>query len=228
MNAPSSKSFVFPRWANYLLPAAVVLAGAVLFCMPFLGGLAATSAITAVGYAPEQPIPFSHALHAGKLAIDCRYCHNTVERAAHAALPSTATCMTCHSSIRTDSPAIARLRESYESGMPVEWRRVHDLPDHAYFNHSIHVNKGIGCTTCHGPVHEMDVLRQDRSLSMAWCLDCHREPARYVRPRDAVTRTDWDPVRETGKTQLELGRELVERYQIQPRATMESCSTCHR
>ena len=173
------------------------------------------------GYAPEQPIPFSHALHAGELEMDCRYCHNTVENGAMAAIPPTSTCMNCHKSIRTESLALEPLFKSAESGLPVEWVRVHDLGEFAYFNHSAHVSAGVSCVECHGRVDQMDVVRQQETLSMGWCLDCHRDPAPRLRPREFVTDLSWD----TDENRQALGERLMEENHIQPR---QDCSTCHR
>ncbi len=142
---------------------------------------------TDVGYAPEQPVPYSHALHAGQLGIDCRYCHNTVETAAHAAVPPTQTCMNCHAAIRKESEKLIPVRASYATGMPIPWVRVHDLPDYVYFNHSAHVRRGVGCVSCHGRVDTMEVVYQAEPLSMGWCLDCHRNPERHLRPVEFVT-----------------------------------------
>lgn len=194
---------------------------------PVLLGLAFDPNTTDVGYAPEQPVPFSHALHAGQLGMDCRYCHSTVEKAAFAAIPPTATCMNCHTTIHATSPRLAPVRESYNTGKPVDWVKIHDIPDFATFNHSIHVNKGIGCVTCHGRIDKMEVVKQVNSLSMSWCLDCHRAPEKNLRPRDQVTNMTWDPVKDAGKTQLELGLELKQEYKIRNIAYMTSCSTCH-
>lgn len=151
----------------------------------------------------------------------------TVEKAAFAAIPPTATCMNCHTTIHATSPRLAPVRESYNTGKPVDWVKIHDIPDFATFNHSIHVNKGIGCVTCHGRIDKMEVVKQVNSLSMSWCLDCHRAPEKNLRPRDQVTNMTWDPVKDAGKTQLELGLELKQEYKIRNIAYMTSCSTCH-
>jgi hypothetical protein len=156
--------------------------------------------------ARRQPVQFSHKHHAGDDGIDCRYCHTTVETSSFAGIPPTATCMNCHSQLFANSPFLEPVRESFRTDRPIEWTRVHDLPDFVYFDHSIHVNKGVGCTTCHGQVDRMPLMWQASSLQMQWCLDCHREPERYVRPRDAVFRVDYQPPSD----QMELGRRLVE------------------
>lgn len=180
-----------------------------------------------VGYAPKQPVPYSHALHAGQLGIDCRYCHNTVEKAAFAAVPPTQTCMNCHTNIKSDSPLLAPVRESYQTGKSIPWKKIHDLPDYAYFNHSIHVNKGVGCVTCHGRVDKMEVVRQVQPLSMGWCLDCHRAPEKNLRPVEKVTDMAWTPADEE-TTQEQLGFELKQKYNVHDAAYMTSCYTCHR
>jgi hypothetical protein len=171
--------------------------------------------------ARRQPIQFSHERHVGGNGIDCRYCHTSVEFSGFAGIPPTKTCLNCHGQIFADSPFLLPVRESFETGRSLEWTRVHDLPDFVFFDHSIHVNKGVGCTTCHGQVERMPLLAQEQSLQMEWCLDCHRNPERYVRPRDAVFLVSYEPPAD----QLALGRRLVEEYEIQK---LTSCSTCHQ
>ena len=219
-----SKKVVFPRWANYLLPLSVLFVLGSMLYVPVLVGFGFSPLTTDVGYMPEQPVPFSHAMHAGQLGMDCRYCHSTVERAAYAALPTSQTCMNCHSSIKPDSNVLMVIRESWKSGDPVEWIKVHHLPDYAYFNHSAHVNHGVGCVSCHGRVDQMDTVRQVKPLSMAWCLNCHREPEKYLRPPDQITNMRWKPQGD----QLQVGLELKKQLKIQGLAYMTSCSTCHR
>jgi hypothetical protein len=169
----------------------------------------------------QQPVMFSHKHHVNGLGIDCRYCHTAVEESSSAGIPPTHTCMTCHSQVWTDAPILEPVRESYRTGKPLQWIRVHDLPDFVYFNHSIHIKKGIGCTTCHGQVDQMPMTRQVNTLYMGWCLDCHRHPERYVRPRDQVFSVAWRPP----SNQEELGRQLVKKYNIH---SFTNCSTCHR
>jgi len=169
----------------------------------------------------EQPVPFSHKHHVGELGIDCRYCHTSVEDSSFAGLPPTATCMSCHSQIWLNSPMLEPVRSSYASGRSIEWTRVNALPDFVYFNHSIHVHKGIGCTTCHGPIAEMPITWSAAPLQMSWCLDCHRQPERYVRSLDQVFNADYKPPTD----QLALGTKLVKEYKIQK---LTNCSTCHR
>ncbi len=169
----------------------------------------------------EQPVPFSHEHHVGGLGIDCRYCHTTVERSSFANIPATKICMNCHSQMWATSPMLEPVRESYRTGRSIEWTRVNDLPEFVYFNHSIHVHKGVGCETCHGRVDKMPLMWQGQPLTMEWCLDCHRHPERYVRPRDQVFAMDY----RTPRDQLALGSRLVKAYHIQ---SLTSCSTCHR
>jgi hypothetical protein len=175
----------------------------------------------------EQPVQFSHKHHVGDDGIDCRYCHTSVETSASAGIPPTKTCMNCHSQIWADSPYLAPVRESWRTGKPIEWTRVHDLPDYAYFNHSIHVNKGVGCSTCHGRVDEMPLIYQYASLQMEWCLECHRSPERFVRPQSAVFDMKW-PAENKSAEELEQGRQLVKQNKIQGPNILTSCSTCHR
>ena len=169
----------------------------------------------------EQPVPFSHEHHAGGLGIDCRYCHTTVETSSFANIPATKICMNCHSQMWAASPTLEPVRESYLTGRSIAWTRVHDLPGFVYFNHSIHLHKGIGCSTCHGRVDRMPLTWQAESLRMQWCLDCHRNPAQYVRPTDKVFAMDYQPPPD----QLALGARLVQEYNIH---SLTSCSTCHR
>jgi hypothetical protein len=224
-DSENKKPFMFPRWANLLLPAIVVMVlGAGLY-VPTLVGLAGSPGTTDVGYQPQQPVPYSHALHAGKLGMDCRYCHNTVENAAFAAVPATQTCMNCHSSIKTDSPKLKPVRDSWITGQPVKWTKVHDLPDYVFFNHSAHVNKGVGCVSCHGRIDQMDTVYQAKPLSMSWCLECHRAPENNLRPKDQITNMNYKP---EGGDQLKVGLELKKQYGIRDAKYMQSCSTCHR
>lgn len=214
-------AFHFPRWTNhlfYLVPAGA-LGGAVYVVVLVWFGFSPKT--LAVGYAPEQPVAYSHALHAGQLGIDCRYCHNTVEDTAHAAIPPAATCMNCHEKILADSLTLAPVREAYTNGTPVNWVRVHDLADYAYFDHSAHVNRGIGCSSCHGRVDQMEVVTQMKPLSMGWCLDCHRDPEPHLRPLSEITNMAW--TRPEGGVPAE--RLFFDHSEIDPQ---ESCSTCHR
>lgn len=215
-------SQIFHRSANTL--ARVSIFGA-LFLVA--GGLLLAAAInrsawvTEARVAREQPIQFSHERHVAGNGIDCRYCHTSVEESRFAGIPPTKTCMNCHAEIFANSPFLEPVRASFNSNTPLRWTRVHDLPDFVYFDHSIHVNKGVGCTTCHGQVDRMPLMWQESSLQMEWCLDCHRSPERYVRPREAVFSVDYQPPAD----QYALGTRLVAEYQIQK---LTSCSTCHR
>ncbi|MBI5362013.1 MAG: cytochrome c3 family protein [Planctomycetes bacterium] len=218
---PSVPANIFPKWFNGLrvaLAGSAVLGGAYVVTLFAYG---ASPVTLNVGFAPEQPVPFSHALHAGELALDCRYCHTTVEQAARAAIPPTETCMNCHQRIRTQSDALAPVVASFASGDPVHWKRVHDQPDYVYFDHSAHVTRGVGCVTCHGRIDTMERVRQEEPLSMGWCLDCHRDPAPNLRPPEFATSMDWQPDRPA----REYGEELARARGIRPST---DCSTCHR
>ncbi|MBL8862945.1 MAG: cytochrome c3 family protein [Planctomycetes bacterium] len=212
---------LFPQWLNRARPALGIGAAAGGLYVVGLFAWGASPRTLTVGYAPEQPVPFSHALHAGELGLDCRYCHTTVEVAAQAAVPPTETCMNCHARIRTQSAAVAVLSQSLASGVPLRWKRVHDLPDYVYFDHSAHVARGVACVSCHGRVDTMERVRQEQPLSMGWCLDCHRDPAPHVRPAQLVTAMDWTPDRPA----REVGQELLS---ARGSAPSTDCSTCHR
>ena len=179
--------------------------------------------VTDVNVVRAQPVPFSHQHHVSGIGIDCRYCHQSVENSSFAGIPSTSTCMNCHAHIWTNSEMLEPVRESFRTGRPLRWTRVHDLPDFVYFNHSIHVQKGVGCVTCHGRVDLMPLMRQAESLQMEWCLACHRAPARFVRPREHVFQMDWAP----SIDQQDLGAELVRKYNIRVEQ-LTDCSICHR
>lgn len=175
----------------------------------------------------QQPVQFSHKHHSGDDGIDCRYCHTSVETSASAGIPPTQTCMNCHTQIWADSPYLEPVRESWRTGKPIEWTRVHDLPDYVYFNHSIHVNKGVGCSTCHGNVNEMPLMLQASSLQMEWCLECHRSPERFLRPQDQIFNMEWRR-ENTGAEQIAEGRERIKTNHIRNVQSLTSCSTCHR
>jgi len=177
----------------------------------------------AIGTPAEQIVPFSHKHHVGDIGLDCRYCHTAVEQSAFAGIPPTHTCMTCHSELFTQQPMLAPVVQSFASGDPLQWNRIHDLPDFVYFNHSIHVAKGVGCATCHGPVDRMPLTWRVAPLTMQWCLDCHRAPEKYLRPVDRVFDMSWRP----SGDQLALGRRLVAAYHIH-KSSLTDCSTCHR
>ena len=198
--------------------------GSVIVLASLVAALAAINEspyITEVGVARNQPVPFSHKHHVGDDGIDCRYCHTSVENSSFAGIPPTKTCMSCHSQIWADSPALALVRNSFRDDQSIQWTRVHNLPGFVYFDHSIHVHKGIGCSTCHGQVDRMPLTWRENTLYMDWCLECHRDPERFVRPREYVFNMDYSPP----VNQIVLGEKLVREYDIQK---LTSCSTCHR
>jgi hypothetical protein len=207
---------LFPRSLNFLPLALALGAGG--------AGTAVTLGIwyywspknLQVGYAPEQPIHYSHKLHADELGIDCRYCHANVERSQEAMVPPTDTCMGCHAVVKKDSPALAALRDSWQTGKPVPWIRVHKLPDHVYFDHSAHLAAGVGCSSCHGRIDQMETVRLDKPLAMGWCLECHRDPGPNIRPKDQITNMSWTP--------NESGEQLAHADVNPP----QHCSGCHR
>ena len=216
---------IFHPSANTL--SRVSIFGAVIFIAVMgwaLNAIQRSSYVTQAGVAREQPVQFSHAHHAGGLGIDCRYCHTSVEVSSFAGIPPTRTCMNCHSMIWNQSPYLEPVRESFRTGKSLIWTRVNDLPDFVYFNHSIHVNKGIGCDTCHGKVNKMPLMYQQESLAMEWCINCHRHPEQYIRPKEEVFNMDYQPPDD----QEALGRELTKKYNIQSVTLLTSCSTCHR
>jgi hypothetical protein len=235
-----SKTYLFPRWANYLLPILIImiLGGAVYVPVFINYGMGAPA--LKVGYQPMQPVPFSHELHAGKLGMDCRYCHTTVDRAAFAAIPATEVCINCHnpqqdpmvSGIWKELPSLEKVHESYATGEPIEWVKVHQLADYAYFDHAAHVNKGVSCVSCHGRIDRMAVVETVEPLSMSWCLDCHRNPEQHLRPVEEVYNLAWKPEPLEGESladaQRRIGLELKDKYNIHDRAYMTACSTCHR
>jgi hypothetical protein len=172
----------------------------------------------------EQPVQFSHKHHTGDDGIDCRYCHTSVEVSSSAGLPSTKTCMNCHSQLWNDSPYLEPVRASWRDNKPIEWTRVHDLPDYVYFNHSIHVNKGVGCSTCHGRLDQMQLTFKTETLYMQWCINCHRNPEKILRPKDQIYNLAWVPPLD----QEAQAKRLIEEYKIPNQRLLTSCSTCHR
>jgi hypothetical protein len=215
-------SQIFHRSANTLFRLAllgIVLLGG--FATWLLYALQSSDYMTGAFVAVEQPIQFSHERHVAGNGIDCRYCHTSVETSAFAGIPPTRTCMNCHSQIFSSSPFLEPVRASFRDNRSLQWTRVHDLPDFVYFNHSIHVNKGIGCSTCHGRVDLMPLTWQVQSLQMQWCLECHRNPEKYVRPKQYIYKMDYEPPSD----QLVLGAKLVSEYKIQ---RLTDCWTCHR
>ncbi len=237
---------VFPKWTNWL-PMQI---GALV---TLIGGTAIAGwyyyvdpEYMRVGYQPEQPVWFSHDIHSGQLGIDCRYCHSHVDKASHSNVPSTQVCMSCHTYVQTASERLEPIRASWESGKPIEWVRIHQAPDYAYFNHAVHVNRGVSCVDCHGRVDQMDQVYHAESHSMGWCLECHRNPQNYLRPLDEVYNLDWDvrkdiEVDDDDKTaevdgqmvtfasdqatQKEVGNLLREAWNVNP---PETCAACHR
>lgn len=217
-------SYLFPKSANKLPLQIILFVVVVVGIVTAATNYYATPKYTRVGYAPVQPVPFSHALHNGQLGIDCRYCHSNVEKSGHANIPTSQTCMNCHNQVKTDSPLLAPIRESYASGNPVEWVRVHEVPDYVYFNHAAHVNRGVSCVECHGQINEMEVVTHAKPLSMSFCLDCHRAPEKVLRDPALITKLDWKhPAGEDG--QIEAGTKFKHDWNVKPPT---SCSGCHR
>ena len=214
---------IFGPRANLFMNAAL-LASAALFVLLLL----AVWVVPVMGYnsqegfTPPQPVPFSHKHHVSDDGIDCRYCHTTVEISANAGIPSTEICMTCHSQIWTNAAVLEPVRRSFADHVPLRWTRVYTLPDYVYFDHSIHVAKGVGCTECHGPIGDMPLTRKATTLYMSWCLDCHRNPAPHLRPRDKVFNPHWQRTAETPS-----GERLMAEYHIHPE-TLADCGVCHR
>ena len=215
-------SQIFHRSANTLSKVSIfgvltLVASLILLAM----ALGRSSYVTGAHEYVQQPIQFSHLHHVLDDGIDCKYCHTSVETSPFAGIPPTKTCMNCHSQIFSTEPILEPVRASFRDNKPLSWIRVHDLPDFVYFNHSIHVKKGVGCESCHGRVDRMPLMQQERSLQMEWCLDCHRAPEKFVRPRIEITTMGYEPP----EPQSTLGPKLVKEYGIQTRTT---CSTCHR
>ena len=213
---------VFHRSMNSLSRVSLVAAVLLIGGLGYLAWAVNQSAYyTRAQLALEQPVPFSHKHHTMDDGVDCRYCHTSVEKSSFAGIPPTETCMTCHSQIWTNASMLEPVRASYATGQSLEWARVNALPDFVYFNHSIHVKKGIGCTTCHGQLGEMPITWKQNTLYMRWCIDCHKHPEKFVRRREDVFKAVYNPP----ANQLELGRQLVRNYKIQ---TFTNCETCHR
>jgi hypothetical protein len=234
----------FPRWTNFLPLKIAICAGSIGVGVVLGFNTYATPEAVRKGYKPSQPIPFSHDIHAGQLGLDCRYCHSFVDVAGHSNVPSANTCYNCHQHIQRDNPRLEPLHRAMDKtypgydGKPIEWVRVHRLPDFVYFDHSAHVNRGISCVSCHGRVDQMEVVFHAKSLSMGWCLDCHRAPEAHLRPLEQVYQLDYDAEKyladpknavtgADGKrvtTQEGFGALLKKEWQIKPR---ETCATCH-
>lgn len=183
--------------------------------------LARSNYITRVGIPAEQPVPFSHKHHVEGLGMDCRFCHTSVEKSSFAGIPSTATCMKCHNVIWKESPALEPVRESWKTGKPLNWQRVHDLPDHVYFDHSVHIAKGVSCMECHGKVNEMPLMYKQNTLHMEWCLECHRHPETRLRPVEETANPHW----KKPENIKEMQKDLATKYNVR---TVQNCSACHR
>ncbi len=226
----------FPRSSNWIplkiLVIVIVLSNAVTAGVWYYF----TPKYTRMGYQPIQPIPFPHDIHVKQLGMDCRYCHSFVEVAAHSNVPNTQVCMNCHSQVQKDNPKLQPLRDSWQSGKPIEWVQIHKTPDFVYFNHSAHVNRGVSCISCHGSVNNMPVVFHAQSHSMSWCLDCHRAPENALRPVDQVFNLDYhrpaseannqDWVPPADKEQVEIGTKLKTDWHVDP--PVQSCAGCHR
>ena len=213
---------IFHRSANTIARATIF--GSIFFISIALWAVLELDRSPYVTYAHvvrPQPVPFSHQHHVAGLGIDCRYCHTSVENSDWSVIPPTKTCMNCHSQIWINSSTLQPVRESFRTNQSIKWTKVYDLPDYVYFNHSIHIKKGVGCETCHGRVDTMPLMYQEASLQMRWCLDCHRNPEKYVRPRELVTKMGYEPA----EPQEVIGARLVKEYNIQK---LETCWTCHR
>jgi hypothetical protein len=218
-------SQIFPRSANATARMSLGgLVAIVLFTGWLVFALMRSSWATGQHDFIEQPIQFSHAHHVGGVGIDCRYCHTSVETSAFAGIPPTKTCMNCHSQIWSTAPILEPVRASFRDDMNLNWIRVYDLPDFVYFSHKIHVKQGVGCVTCHGEIDKMPLTYQANSLLMEWCLDCHRAPEKYLRPRDQVFNVAYEPP----ANQLELGLALKKQYNVASIEHLTSCSVCHR
>jgi hypothetical protein len=213
---------LFPKWTNKLPTFAAVVAAVVPVLVVGFVWYYFSPWYTDVGYRPDQPVKYSHKLHVDKLGLDCRYCHSSVEKSAHANVPPTATCMNCHKLVGTENERLLPVRESFAKDVPIKWVRVHDLPDYCYFEHSLHLRAGVGCSSCHGNVAEMEVVSQRKPLSMSWCLDCHRDPRMAIRRPDQITNTRWEPPAD----QLEYAAGRIRELGIKPPVT--DCSGCHR
>ena len=213
---------IFPRWTNNFPGIFLIAVFVLIFSLSSFIWYYGSPYYTDVGYAPSQPVPYSHKLHAGDMGIDCRYCHVGVEQGYSAVIPPTETCMGCHTYVKTDSEKLKLVRESWETGKPIEWIKVHMLPEYAYFNHSAHVNSGVACISCHGNIAEMEVVYQVQPLSMDWCLDCHRSDAPEVRPVSEVTNMYWTPPADYDQF---VSSWVAEHGEERP---VGDCQKCHR
>lgn len=216
---------LFHRGANNVARASLVLA-VILALGAFYAytQIARSSYLTGQFYEIQQPVQFSHKHHVGDDGIDCRYCHTSVEKAASAGIPPTQTCMNCHNNLWNDSQYLEPVIASYRDNKPIEWERIHDIPGYAYFNHSIHVAKGVGCSTCHGQIDNMAAVYQENTLQMEWCLSCHRNPEQFIRPKSEIYNMDWSD----SNLDADERESLAKEYKIRSKELLTSCSTCHR
>ncbi len=214
-------ALIFPKTADKYVRLGAAVVGLLVLGGAGLAGYLTLPTTVEPGYTPVQPVPYSHKLHAGNLGMDCFYCHSTVNKAAFAAIPATQVCMNCHVRVKTQSPLLTKVRDSYATGEPIPWVKVHRLPDYVYFNHQAHVTAGVSCVSCHGRVDQMIEVKQVQPLNMGWCLECHRNPAPNVRPADLVTKLDWVPDRDAAT----IGREIIAQKHLNPPT---NCSGCHR
>jgi hypothetical protein len=221
-------SAIFPKWTNRL-PLMIIIGGALVGSALVAGAwYYLTPKYSRVGYQPIQPVAFSHAIHNGQLGIDCRYCHNAVEKSWFSNIPASSVCMNCHNQVLKDDPRLALVRDSAASGKPIPWVQIHRVPDFVYFNHSVHVNRGISCVECHGPINTMDEVYHYQPLTMTFCLDCHRDPAAKVRPLDKITDLNWkwsDNAEANAQKQQEMGKKFVHDWKVE---SLQTCSACHR
>jgi len=221
---------IFPRGANWLPIKILVCLSVLGVTVPAAMTYYFTPKYTRVGYQPVQPVAFPHNVHVDQLGMDCRYCHSHVEVAAHSNIPTTQVCMNCHSQVQKENPKLKPVFESWQTGKPVEWVQIHKTPDYVYYNHAVHVNRGVSCVSCHGKVNKMDVVFHAESQSMEWCLDCHREPEKHLRPLDQITNLNWVPPTKEGESvadaQLRIGTELKHKLGVNP--PDKNCFGCHR
>jgi hypothetical protein len=221
---------IFPRGANWLPLKILVILGVLGITVPAAMTYYFTPKYTRVGYEPVQPVSFPHNVHVDQLGMDCRYCHSHVEVAAHSNVPTTQVCMNCHSQVQKENPKLKPVWDSWQTGKPIEWVQIHKTPDYVYYNHAVHVNRGVSCVSCHGKVNEMPVVYHAESHSMAWCLDCHRNPEKHLRPADQVTNLNWVPPTNKDESvadaQIRIGTELKNKLGVNP--PDKNCFGCHR